>query len=70
VASVRLGGAWHRRRGAPGDWQAHVERARGLDLDVHYSIEAARRDLGYRPKVGLVEGLRRTLLAESSGAPG
>jgi hypothetical protein len=37
-----------------------------LDLDVHYSIEAAVRDLGYRPQVGLREGLRRTLRETSA----
>ena len=38
-----------------------VAAARALDLDLHYPIDAARRDLGYRPRVGLLEGLRRTL---------
>jgi len=38
-----------------------VAAARALDLDLHYPIDAARRDLDYRPRVGLVEGLRRTL---------
>jgi nucleoside-diphosphate-sugar epimerase len=51
------------KRGVPGDWTGQVARARGFVLDTHYSIEAARRDLGYQPKVGLVEGLRRTLQA-------
>jgi nucleoside-diphosphate-sugar epimerase len=36
-------------------------RLRAFDLDFHYAIDAARRDLGYRPRVGLVEGLSRTL---------
>jgi nucleoside-diphosphate-sugar epimerase len=45
-----------------------VERARALGLDVHYSIEAARRDLAYRPKVGLTEGLRRMLLGAGERA--
>jgi nucleoside-diphosphate-sugar epimerase len=68
VAAVRLAAAWRRRRGAGGDWPAHVERARALGLDVHYSIEAARRDLAYRPKVGLTEGLRRMLLGAGERA--
>ena len=51
---------WRQLRGVPGDWAGEVERVRALDCDAHYSIEAARRDLGYRPRVGLVEGLRRT----------
>ena len=42
---------------------ALVPRARALDLDLHYAIDAARRDLGYRPRVGLVEGLTGTLRA-------
>jgi nucleoside-diphosphate-sugar epimerase len=32
-----------------------------LGLDLHYAIDAARRNLGYTPRVGLMEGLRRTL---------
>jgi nucleoside-diphosphate-sugar epimerase len=46
-----------------------LQLARTLDVDLHYSIEAARRDLGYRPRVGLAEGLRRTLAAGAGGAP-
>jgi nucleoside-diphosphate-sugar epimerase len=38
-----------------------IAQAGVLDLDVHYAIDAARRDLAYRPQVGLAEGLRRTL---------
>lgn len=34
-------------------------RLRALDVDLHYDIEAARRDLCYRPRVPLEEGLRR-----------
>jgi nucleoside-diphosphate-sugar epimerase len=45
-----------------------LQLARTLDVDLHYSIEAARRDLGYRPGVGLAEGLRRTLAAGDGGA--
>jgi nucleoside-diphosphate-sugar epimerase len=37
-----------------------VPAARALDLDLHYPIDAAGRDLGYRPRVGLAEGLERT----------
>jgi nucleoside-diphosphate-sugar epimerase len=43
-----------------------VEAARALDLDLHYPIDAARRDLDYRPQVGLMEGLRRTLRETSA----
>jgi len=35
-------------------------RVRMLGKDHHYSIEKARRELGYEPKVGLEEGLKRT----------
>lgn len=42
-----------------------MQLARTLDVDLHYSIDAARRDLGYRPQVGLVEGLSRTLAADT-----
>lgn len=53
-------------RGRPGDWEGQIERLRAFDLDAHYSIEAARRDLGYRPRVGLLEGLRHTFGAARS----
>jgi nucleoside-diphosphate-sugar epimerase len=36
---------------------------RTLGLDLHYAIDAARRDLDYRPRVGLSEGLGRMLAA-------
>ena len=49
------------RRGVPGDWTGQMGRVRGFVLDTHYAIDAARRDLGYAPKVGLTEGVRRTL---------
>lgn len=48
-------------RGVAGDWANQTERVRAFDLDAHYSIDAARRDLGYRPQVGLIEGLRLAL---------
>jgi nucleoside-diphosphate-sugar epimerase len=35
-----------------------LRRVRVLDTDVHYSIDAAIGDLGYRPRVGLRDGLR------------
>ncbi len=49
------------------NWLRHVSpggakrlgRLGAIDLDLHYSIDAARRDLHYEPKVGLEEGLRR-----------
>ena len=52
-----------RLAGRIGGWQ----RVRALGFDLHYAIEAARRDLGYRPRVGLQDGLRRTL-ESASGA--
>jgi nucleoside-diphosphate-sugar epimerase len=51
---------WRQLRRPEGDWAGEVARVRALDADAHYTIEAARRDLGYRPRVGLLEGLRRT----------
>jgi nucleoside-diphosphate-sugar epimerase len=45
-----------------------IAQAGVLDLDVHYAIDAARRDLGYRPQVGLLAGLERTLAA-AAGSP-
>jgi nucleoside-diphosphate-sugar epimerase len=53
-------------RGRSGDWEGQMERVRAFDLDAHYSIEAARRDLDYRPRVGLLEGLRHTFGPERS----
>lgn len=38
-----------------------VGRLRALDVDLHYSIDRARQELAYRPRVGLDEGLSRTL---------
>jgi nucleoside-diphosphate-sugar epimerase len=38
-----------------------LRQLRLLDLDAHYAIDAACRDLGYTPQVGFAEGLRRTL---------
>lgn len=67
VRAVQLLMWWRQLRGRPGDWAGQVARVRALDADAHYSIEAARRDLGYRPRVGLVEGLRRTFRAGRSG---
>jgi len=53
-----------RLAGRIGGWQ----RVRALGFDLHYAIEAARRDLGYRPRVGLRDGLRRTLEPAASAA--
>lgn len=61
VWAVQLGMWWRQSRGVPGDWSGQVSRARGLDFDAHYAIDAARRDLDYRPRVGLMEGLRDVL---------
>ncbi len=47
------------RRGRP---QAQIERVQMLSIfnrDLTYTIDAARTDLGYRPKVNLPEALRR-----------
>jgi len=41
---------------------------RPLGLDLHYAIDAARRDLDYRPRVGLSEGLGR-MLARTPASP-
>lgn len=38
-----------------------VPGLRVFGLDLHYAIDAARRDLDYRPRVGLIEGLGRML---------
>jgi nucleoside-diphosphate-sugar epimerase len=69
VLAVQLGMRWRQARGVPGDWAGQVGRARGLDLDAHYAIDAARRDLGYRPKVGLLEGLELTLAGDTPAQP-
>jgi nucleoside-diphosphate-sugar epimerase len=61
--TLKLGLALQRGRRLTREASGRVAQAGALDLDVHYSIEAARSDLGYRPRVGLREGLRRTLLA-------
>jgi nucleoside-diphosphate-sugar epimerase len=45
----------------PGNWERQSGRLRGLNLDIHYAIDAARRDLAYVPRVGLQEGVRRTM---------
>lgn len=54
--------------GVPEERAAQVGRLGALDIDIHFAIEAARRDLAYVPRVGLTEGLRRTLAAERQGA--
>jgi nucleoside-diphosphate-sugar epimerase len=45
---------------------------RGLGLDLHYSVEAARRDLSYRPRMEMDAGLAETFreAAASSTAAG
>ena len=59
---------WLRQAGGrPGDWAGQVERVRAFDLDMHYSIDAARRDLGYRPQVGLMQGFRQIFAPEEPG---
>ena len=61
VLAIQMRMWWRQARRVPGDWRGQVARVRGLDFDAHYSIDAACRDLEYRPQVGLLEGLRRTL---------
>ena len=70
VRAVQLLMWWRQLRRRSGDWAGQVARVRALDADAHYSIEAARRDLGYRPRVGLIEGLRRTFSPAPSRAGG
>jgi hypothetical protein len=41
------------------DWQGYVQNVRGFTRDLYYTIDAARRDLGYTPQVTLGEGLSR-----------
>jgi nucleoside-diphosphate-sugar epimerase len=41
-------------------WVGRVGGLRLLDLDIHYSIAAARKDLHYRPAVPLRQGLQET----------
>jgi nucleoside-diphosphate-sugar epimerase len=60
VLAVQAGMRLRQARRPAADWAGQLARVRALDLDAHYSIDAARRDLGYRPRVGLREGLRRT----------
>lgn len=38
-----------------------------LGRDTHYDLRKAERDLGYAPRVGLYEGLRRALVADAPG---
>jgi nucleoside-diphosphate-sugar epimerase len=38
-----------------------MRRIAAIDTDIHYAIDAARRDLGYEPKVRLQEGLELAL---------
>jgi len=47
-------------RRTPGDWTGQIKSIRMFDLDIHYATDAAYRDLGYVPQVGLTEGLERT----------
>jgi UDP-glucose 4-epimerase len=47
-----------------------MRRLRAFALDLHYAIDAARRDLQYRPRVGLEDGLRLTLGAGASPTGG
>jgi UDP-glucose 4-epimerase len=66
--ALRLGLRMQRGRRFSPRVSGRIAQAGVLDLDVHYAIDAARRDLGYRPRVGLVDGLRRTLLGASEPA--
>jgi nucleoside-diphosphate-sugar epimerase len=59
VGALKLVLWWRQVRGRPGDWTGQMERLRAFDADAHYSIDAAHRDLGYQPRVGLEEGLRK-----------
>ena len=54
--------SWLLRVGrVPATWRNVVEALEILQHDVHYAIDAARRDLGYVPQAGLTEGLRRSI---------
>ena len=68
--TLDLAPAGVRRRRAAGSWptSCHGERdeppmtrflARQLSTTHWFNIDAARRDLGYEPRVSIAEGLRR-----------
>jgi nucleoside-diphosphate-sugar epimerase len=59
VASVLEGRA--RRIGKPDAPRLTQARLKFLGLDLDFSIDKARRELGYAPRVGFDEGMRQTL---------
>ena len=58
VAAWQEGGA--RRRGDKEAPQLTQGRLKFLGLNLDFSIEKAKRELGYRPRVPFEEGMRRT----------
>src|SRR5205807_1760869 len=71
VALASAGVIQRALRLAPGDNEINTASARYLLRTGTYSIEKARRVLGWEPRVGLPDGLRRTiswLRAEGFGA--
>jgi nucleoside-diphosphate-sugar epimerase len=58
VAAWQEGGA--RRRGDKTPPQLTQGRLKFLGLNLDFSIEKAKRELGYRPHVSFEEGMRRT----------
>lgn len=61
VRAVQAGLRWKQLRGIEGDWVGQADRVRALAMDLHYAIDAARRDLAFSPRVGIAEGMRRML---------
>lgn len=46
---------------APDAALRRLDRLQSLDIDIHYEIDAARRDLAYTPRVCLSEGMERMM---------